>query len=186
MGIGFDAPDDSDSNDDSGTSSTESPSTSSSSGSSSDYPKERERVPYLAVYRDDHGDWQYRTNPQDLTIIKRKKHSSDSWSIWWVPDEVERFWMNKDNFRMHSSRVKNFCGRDLMSLLQLDPHKAIRTLKEAANRQTNSDTSSSHQTRDCQVCGEEHHHSLGDFRRVNNQVVCEKHSVEDLARNDML
>lgn len=181
MGLGFNTQTDSN---DSSSGSTQN-SSSSSSGSSSGYPKLKEVVPYLVVYEDEDGFLQYRTHPQNMFIVRRKKYKSDRWSIYATPEEVKRFWMTRHEFKMHSQRVESHAGKDLMSIMQDDPEKALRALRQAANEYDTS-KADSHQTKTCYICGEEHHAALGDYYRIQNLAVCESHSVEDLKHADLL
>jgi hypothetical protein len=95
-------------------------------------------------------------------------------------DNWRKYWMTKDSWRNMVQRCKQVTGLDLNELLDKSPKRAVEAINKTA-RQYNTEGDGPSRERSCGVCDRrlDPLHDT-DFEEIDNTVVCERHSVQDL------
>ena len=156
----------------------ESSSSGSSSSSSGSYPKFEERVPAISITCDEDGNWEYHTYPEGPSITYKKRRSNASWKRHFTPPEMQKFWWDRKDFLKHAYRVEEMFNADIWEVLDNDPERAADLITKTANPGANSESIS--RSRKCAVCDEKIHTATGDYREIENRIVCKRHNVEEL------
>lgn len=151
--------------------------------SSGEYPKFKEKVPYLAIWQED-GEYKWATSPQNQFITYEKSSKHSSWERKLQPEEMERYWMNNQDFNRVVHMVQKELDMDLVELLRDDAEKALRAIKRAAKAHSPQEPLPMRE--DCPVCGESIHCIRGEYEMVGKRRVHKSHTVEDLAEAGLL
>lgn len=156
---------------------------SSESTGSSSSTQRREIVPYLVVYETDCG-LEYQTSPQDLFIVQEKDSSTGVWKTARYPEEIERFWIDRNEVSCLSHRVQSYLGDSLWDLLEDDPRKALEAVKKTVRHTDVSTPDTVH--RDCAVCKDTIHLVKDTYTEVNSAVVCDTHRMREIETAGLL
>lgn len=160
----------------------------SSSSDDSPFPKYQKRCPEAVIRKTDNGEYKAIRYPNTPEIRYRK----DWYTAPWERDDPlpewenwENVWLSKEDFRRTRMMVKEVLGLDFDKLLRENPEKAKDAASEASNKY-NPDTSKPDIHRNCGVCDKRLNPVTSDCREIENTLVCERHSVEDLHNNGLI
>lgn len=148
------------------------------------YPQFQERVPYIAIWKDDSGEYHAAPSPHSHTVQYIKESKSKAWRPRMVPDEIERYWMDQYEFKRVRSMVDEVLGLDLMELLQDDPESALKAVILSAKHHNVDRSPSVH--RRCGVCDEELHIVMDTFEEIGTRIVCSDHTVSEITKAGLL
>lgn len=185
MGLGDLIPDE-----DSSDSSSSNNQSSSSSGSGSDessgggYPKFREKVPYFAIWKDESGEFGAAASPHSHTVQEIKESKGSKWRVRMIPDELERYWMDRTEYLRTAQIVEKVLDMDLMELLQNDPASANRAIIFASKHYHSDQTPS--RVRRCGVCNCDLNIIEDQYEKVGNRIICPDHTVQELKKHNLL
>lgn len=148
-----------------------------------EYPFYFDETPQHAIVRTQHG-LRYKTYPETPSIRWAKFSPDSDWEKE-NDDHLKKVWWTDQKFNWVKHIVKDQLGADLVPLLKDDAEKADEAIQRAMNQRGWSKQEFNN-TRDCACCGEEIDLTYGDYESVGTSIVCNKHTVEELAEEGVL
>jgi len=103
-----------------------------------------------------------------------------------VPVPWVRYWTYRQSWESIVRDVEQYLGEDLEQVIETDPQLALDLVNETARNFDKSHRKRDTLYVDCVLCGEEHHRLKGDYSEVDHKVVCDSHSVEQLATHGII
>lgn len=153
-----------------------------SSGSSSGYPKfERKHPAYSIEYYED-GSKAFKSYPDTAPLTYKQKSKNSSKKLESKAPELKKFWMDEQQFEMVCRRVEKHFGVDLLETLQEGRiEKAVELITKAAKKTNDAaPTKKARLNRNCSVCDNTINLRYGDYEKIDEHVVCDRHNVTEL------
>lgn len=140
------------------------------------------KAPSYALVEHEHGyDWY--SWPAAPEVRFEKESPGERWSMVDEDKLALVFWEE-----LEFSRVKRIVdselGGDLVDMLHNSPEMALEAV-DLAERLA-KDNSPAYETVSCECCDREYHKQFGDYHRLNGDVLCGCHTVEELKERDIV
>lgn len=169
-------------------SSSASGSSTNSSDSSSGYPKLMREHPQFSIEYYEDGSKAFKSYPDTAPITYKKKSKGASKKLESKAPELKKFWMDQQQFKLVQNRVEKHFGVDLLEMLQEGRiEEAVELITKAA-RKTNdaAPTKKARLNRNCAVCDTLINLRYGDYEKLDETVVCDRHNVTELKEAGVL
>lgn len=151
----------------------------SSSGGGSDT---RTRQPYLLVnhYEED-DEWEVRRYPDSPQLeVERKNGSTKLANPFRHHKKI--IW-TESQYKVLRRNIQEEYGVSLKEALLQDPEQAMVYIRNVANHRN---AEAPNLEPECAICGKEFAKLGGDWRDLNNRIVCETHTVQELREHGII
>lgn len=152
----------------------------SSSSSSSSRSRRDIRYPELVIQKDGDGGLEALFYPETTGLEFEYGKPADH-----LPGEWVKVFWTKQDLRLAEFRVEKLTDEDLRSLAKEDPERAVKALRQAAQR-FQGDTSKEKLERPCACCGERLSLLGNEYEEWGKQVVCSDHTITELKEADLV